>query len=140
MPRASCLACEKGLPKRGRPRCPACARVFRGTGWDGVNAHWKARHLGIMPYAQFWSSLCAAHRRPEPLSCLSCRKGIPAGALHQCPECALVLRGKGWEGIDAHWKARHLELMSYEEFWASLCPAHRGVGDEATGYLPFERG
>jgi hypothetical protein len=27
--------------------------------------------------------------------------------------------------------------MPYEDFFASLCPAHRGGGDPATDYLPL---
>jgi hypothetical protein len=27
--------------------------------------------------------------------------------------------------------------MPYEDFFASLCPAHRGGGDSATDYLPL---
>lgn len=34
-----------------------------------------------------------------------------------CPECGHEFKGKGWEGIDAHWKAEHGHLMSYEEVW-----------------------
>ena len=132
---AACRACLKGTPKRGRPRCPECVHIFRGTGWDGIVAHWKAKHSDVMPYAEFWASLCPAHRAAGPLGCPSCLKGIPAG-LRQCPECAQVFRGKSWGGVDAHWKARHLDITSYEDFWASLCPAHRG--DPATGYLPLE--
>ena len=43
------------------------------------------------------------------------------------------------DGIDAHWRSRHAELMSYEDFWQSLCPGHRGAGDGASGFLPFSR-
>jgi hypothetical protein len=34
-----------------------------------------------------------------------------------CPECHHVFRGKGWGGIDAHWKAKHEHLLAYEEAW-----------------------
>jgi hypothetical protein len=34
-----------------------------------------------------------------------------------CPECHREFRGKGWEGIDAHWKAKHEHLLPYEEAW-----------------------
>jgi predicted amidophosphoribosyltransferase len=113
--------------------------MFKGRGWDGVDAHWKARHAGVMPYAGFWQSLCAAHRAAEPLDCPCCRKGMSASPRQrQCPECALVLRGRGWGGIDGHWKSKHAAVMPYDEFWRSLCPAHRG-DDERSGFLPFER-
>ena len=38
-------------------------------------------------------------------------------ASKQCPECNHTFQGKGWEGIDAHWRAKHEEIMPYEEAW-----------------------
>jgi predicted amidophosphoribosyltransferase len=139
MSRQECPACRKRIPKRGRARCPECGYAFRGAGWDGVEAHWKARHLGAMPYREFWASLCAEHRAADPLSCPSCRKGIPLAWVRQCPECAQVFRGRGWAGVEAHWKAKHADVMSYDDFWRSLCPGHKGVGDGISGYLPLGR-
>lgn len=133
----ACRACLKGVPKSGPRRCPDCGYVFRGSGWDGIDAHWRGRHLDVCSYEQFWSTLCRAHRGSGPVWCLSCRKGIPPGGPRQCPECAQVFHGRGWAGIESHWKARHLEVMAYDEFWATLCPAHRGDRDRATGYLPL---
>jgi predicted amidophosphoribosyltransferase len=133
---SGCLACENGTPKRGRRRCPECGYAFRGSGWDGIDAHWKARHLAVMAYEDFWASLCRDHRRSEPATCPSCRKGIPT-SLRQCPECAQVFQGRGWAGIEAHWNSHHQDALPYEEFWRSLCPAHRGDGDGITGYLPL---
>jgi hypothetical protein len=34
-----------------------------------------------------------------------------------CPECGHQFRGKGWGGIDAHWKAHHEDIMPYTEAW-----------------------
>ncbi|MGA9061105.1 MAG: hypothetical protein WB341_05485 [Terracidiphilus sp.] len=34
-----------------------------------------------------------------------------------CPECGHEFQGNGWDGIDAHWRARHAHLMRYEEVW-----------------------
>ncbi len=42
-----------------------------------------------------------------------------------CPECRHVFKGNGWDGIDAHWKAKHLDVSSYREFWDSLCAKHK---------------
>lgn len=140
MARPACPCCQRGLPRRGRPRCPECAHVFRGAGWDGIDAHWRARHQEVRPYEAFWAALCDEHRAAEPLRCLCCAKGIPPDlSYRQCPECALVLRGPGWGGIEAHWRARHQASLGYEEFWGSLCPAHRGSADPATAFLPFGR-
>jgi hypothetical protein len=32
-----------------------------------------------------------------------------------CPQCNREFRGKGWEGIDAHWRANHNQIMRYED-------------------------
>jgi hypothetical protein len=34
-----------------------------------------------------------------------------------CPECGHEFQGNGWEGIDAHWKSQHAQIMRYEEAW-----------------------
>jgi hypothetical protein len=34
--------------------CPECEYQFKGSGFDGIDAHWRARHEHIMPYAQAW--------------------------------------------------------------------------------------
>ena len=56
-----CRCCQAGQPV-ARPRvCPECGHRFRGHGWDGIDAHWRAHHEAVLPYAQFWQSLCAWH-------------------------------------------------------------------------------
>ena len=58
-----CLCCKKHQ-KKERPRvCPECGHVFAGNGWDGIDAHWRSKHEHIMPYKNFWDSLCAAHKK-----------------------------------------------------------------------------
>ncbi|SDR64324.1 hypothetical protein SAMN05519103_09669 [Rhizobiales bacterium GAS113] len=34
--------------------CRECDHVFQGNGWDGIDAHWKAKHSGVMPYKEAW--------------------------------------------------------------------------------------
>lgn len=34
-----------------------------------------------------------------------------------CPECGHEFQGNGWDGIDAHWRANHTHLMTYEKAW-----------------------
>ncbi len=34
-----------------------------------------------------------------------------------CPECGHEFQGSGWDGIDAHWRANHAQIMAYEEAW-----------------------
>ena len=35
----------------------------------------------------------------------------------KCPECEHEFKGVGWGGVDAHWKAAHSKIMSYDEAW-----------------------
>jgi len=37
-----------------RKVCPECGHRFRGTGWDGIDAHWRSQHENILPYAKAW--------------------------------------------------------------------------------------
>jgi hypothetical protein len=46
-----------------------------------------------------------------------------------CPECGHVFQGNGWDGIDAHWRAKHEAVMSYEEAWPLI---KRGAYDRST--------
>ena len=52
---------------------------------------------------------------------------LEPGTPRRCPECDLVFKGKGWGGIDAHWKAEHKDVLPYKELWAgiSACKRHR---------------
>tara|TARA_R110002110_G_scaffold137735_2_gene323082 strand:+ start:9458 stop:9718 length:261 start_codon:yes stop_codon:yes gene_type:complete len=49
------IAKAKASPKV----CPECGHVFKGNGWDGIDAHWKAKHEDIMPYEDAWPLLKA---------------------------------------------------------------------------------
>ncbi len=44
----------------------------------------------------------------------------PADGRKVCPECHHVFQGNGWDGIDAHWRSKHEEVMPYEEAWPLL--------------------
>ena len=37
-----------------------------------------------------------------------------------CPECGHVFKGNGWDGIDAHWRSKHENVMTYEDAWPLL--------------------
>ena len=59
---ASCLCCKNDM-EFGRPKvCPICRYVFQGNGWDGIDAHWRSKHEDVMPYEDFWNSLCDKHK------------------------------------------------------------------------------
>ena len=61
------------------------------------------------------------------LSCYCCFKDIPQDSTKTCPACNHVFKGKGWEGLDAHWKAKHSDIMSYGELWTNMCEAHKST-------------
>ena len=41
--------------------CPECRHVFQGNGWDGIDAHWRAKHEDIMPYEEAWPLLSSGN-------------------------------------------------------------------------------
>jgi hypothetical protein len=65
---SQCAWCEtektstRRLEAQHRRECPFCDHVFKGHGWDGIDAHWRSRHEGGMKYQSFWNSLCDHHR------------------------------------------------------------------------------
>ena len=34
--------------------CPECGHRFKGNRYDGIDAHWRAKHEHLMPYAIAW--------------------------------------------------------------------------------------
>jgi len=34
--------------------CPECGHQFKGNGFYGIDAHWRARHEAVMPYKEAW--------------------------------------------------------------------------------------
>jgi hypothetical protein len=60
------------------------------------------------------------------ISCRCCETGQKTDLPRICPECGHMFQGNGWDGIDAHWRAKHEHVMPYQDFWESLCPEHRG--------------
>lgn len=34
--------------------CPECGHMFRGNGWDGIDAHWRKEHEHVLPYKMAW--------------------------------------------------------------------------------------
>jgi len=58
-------SCLKGTPTEGAKVCPECGHEFKGRGWEGLDAHWKAKHEGVLHYEQLWDSLCQGHRQSQ---------------------------------------------------------------------------
>jgi len=76
------------MPKPTVPNiCPECGHQFRGNGFDGVDAHWRAKHEHIMPYSEAW-----------PLDQI--RHLLAA-------ERALSMISAGWPGAEGRAKAHH---------------------------------
>ncbi len=48
--------------------CPECGYAFAGGTWGGIDAHWKASHNGIMPYADAWPIIKAGGRPSSKLA------------------------------------------------------------------------
>jgi len=59
-------------------------------------------------------------------ACQCCQKKLPFQRPRICPECGHRFKGNGWDGIDAHWRSKHKDVMPYERFWNSLCSQHKG--------------
>ncbi len=49
------------LGKLVKPKkvCPECGHIFKGNGWDGIDAHWRSKHEDVMPYEEVWPLLKA---------------------------------------------------------------------------------
>lgn len=46
--------------------CPECRYQFRGNGFDGIDAHWRAKHEHLMPYRQAWPLIkSGTYARPK---------------------------------------------------------------------------
>jgi hypothetical protein len=102
---------------------------------EGFCGRWKldlALHLGpseIDPKAawfgkvQYWwpaeslGNLDDVKPGPNASVDYNPKRTAPKGDIMTCPECGRPFQGKGWGGIDAHWKAKHEHLLPYEEAW-----------------------
>ena len=45
--------------------CPECGHEFQGNGWDGIDAHWRAKHAHVMRYEEAWPLIFAGNYTPE---------------------------------------------------------------------------
>lgn len=58
---SDCLCCHRNVPSEAQKQCPECGQHFKGIGWNGMDAHWKANHENVMPYQTFRAGLCKVH-------------------------------------------------------------------------------
>src|SRR5262249_48220648 len=66
-----------------RPKtCPICHHAFQGNGWDGIDAHWRAKHENIMPYKEAWPLIQAVESNVSEMDDpeASYRRGYQQGA------------------------------------------------------------
>jgi hypothetical protein len=47
----------RGMIAPDKKVCPECGHVFKGNGWDGIDAHWRSKHEDVMPYEEAWPLL-----------------------------------------------------------------------------------
>jgi hypothetical protein len=61
-----------------------------------------------------------------------------------CPECDHQFKENGFDGIDAHWRAKHEHLMPYSEAWplirSGAYPRQKGSIEDFFGCLEMEDG
>jgi hypothetical protein len=66
----------------------------------------KARERGTLGVAEFQNIACRVWPQPGP---------VAENSKRQCPECGHEFQGSGFGGLDAHWRARHSNIMPYED-------------------------
>ncbi len=66
---------------------------------------------------RFAETLDSIKKCQSRLVCAAAAAGRPESI---CPECGHRFKGKGLDGIDAHWKAKHEAIMPYREAWPLL--------------------
>jgi hypothetical protein len=74
--------------RRGTKTCPApgCGKEFQGNGWDGIDAHWKAKHEDVCAYADFWAILKNIEADAQPAR-------QRAVVVHKCEQCGETFSG-----------------------------------------------
>ena len=103
-----------------------------GTRWTRQENELLKRENQVLRerIAHLESAVAVSRRREQRDAvvgeCLGCARNTSKELPSRCPECGQQFQGKGWEGIDGHWKANHDDVLPYEQFWRDLCPAHRG--------------
>ncbi len=45
--------------------CPECGYEFKGNGWDGIDGHWRSKHVSVMAYEEAWPLISAGEYRPK---------------------------------------------------------------------------
>lgn len=61
------VAPERDQIKTVNKMCPECDHPFKGNGFDGIDAHWRAKHEHIMPYKEAWPLIKSGNYRRKEL-------------------------------------------------------------------------
>ncbi len=79
-------------------------QILADDGKDGLRLALKAL-MGNIEY------------RAEPFRKIYAEFSVALGDKKICPECNHIFQGNGWDGIDAHWRSKHENIMPYNEAW-----------------------
>lgn len=55
----------EGLTQKRKKICPICGHEFQGNGWDGTDAHWRARHEDLCSYEAAWEIILGMETAKE---------------------------------------------------------------------------
>lgn len=111
-----------------RRSCPECGHVFQGKGWEGIDAHWKAKHESLMPYEKAWCLIKNGQYKSAPLGAeetIYMAKGNDGNYLQHCVEieAAVHLAQTGPEGL-LHIALTH-GMAPFEKLAKPMRNAHR---------------
>ena len=75
-------------PRTGTKACPApgCGTEFKGNGWDGIDAHWRAKHEDICSYENFWAMVQVIESNAQPAR----QRRV---VVHECEQCGKTFSG-----------------------------------------------
>ena len=91
-----------GSKGKGQSVCPECGYRFRGQGFDGIDAHWRAKHEYIMPYEEAWPLIESGAYKKIDLT------------VKPCPELSLEVLQEGRFGCAAAVKCPLPKKPSFE--------------------------
>jgi hypothetical protein len=98
--------------------------LMRKLGGHDSREEYKLFFESTLPFdstdyvSEFWTASELDTRIVKPwLAAQQAGKPWDAKERKSCPECGHEFQGNGWDGIDAHWRAQHENVMGYEEAW-----------------------
>lgn len=69
------------------------------------------------PHFELYAFQKSQHPHGHQNDELVIKGGVQTSGCKLCPECSRAFSGRGWSGIDAHWRAHHEDIMPYELAW-----------------------